>query len=124
MGGARVWLESGQAREVERDCLRAAGADGRSGGGADEPRGFGEDRGHESGAAAGRLGSGVRRVLSISGWRGGGGEERGHGVYTARRVGEGWGSDRRGGPVGRGDGVYRGEALPALGIHSIMASQQ
>src|SRR5471030_538190 len=118
MGRARVWLESGQAREVECDCLRAAGADGRNRRGANEPRGFGEDRGPEGGAAAGGLGSGVRRVLSVSGWRGGGGEERGHGVYKARRVSQGWGSDRGGGPVGGGDGVYRSEALPALGIHS------
>ncbi len=48
MGGARIRLESRQARQVERHRLCARGPDRGRGRGADEPRRFGQDRRHES----------------------------------------------------------------------------
>ena len=46
---AAIRMESLQAREIERDRIRARGADGGYRRRADEPRGFGEDRGDQSG---------------------------------------------------------------------------
>ncbi len=54
MGGAGIRMEGGQACKVQRHRIRAARSDRGYRRGADEPRGFGQVRRHEGGAAAGR----------------------------------------------------------------------
>ena len=117
-------LDGGAARQVERHRLRQGRGHGGDRRGPDEPprlrphrRGQGARGGGDlrlGRVAHGRLGGGVRRLLPLRrrADRGGGG--RRHLYHPARRL-----DARRGGHRGRrrtraGDGVHRGEALPAL----------
>ena len=70
-GGARIRLEGGQARQIERHRLRARRPGRGRGRRPDEPRGFGQDRRHEGRAAAGRHGGRPRTPSSPSpmAWR-------------------------------------------------------
>ncbi len=59
-------MEGLQAREIERDCVRARRADIGNRRGANEPRGFGENRGDEGGGCivtAGGKRGGVGRIF-------------------------------------------------------------
>ncbi len=111
---AAVRVEGDEAREVECDRLRAGRADRGGRRGADEPRGFGEDRGDEGGAAAGRHGGRLRCVLPVPGRGRRGRQTRHHGRDPARRLGTGRRGDRSGEPSRARDGVHRRAALPAL----------
>jgi len=114
MESARIRLESGEAREIERNCLRARRADGGRRGRADEPRRFGEYRGHQSAFAARWQRRRLRRLLPVPGWSR---KSRGtwsDGLHPARRLGERWRRNRGSGQAGRRDGVHRCPPLPPL----------
>ncbi len=91
VGGAGVRLEGCQTRKEQRHRVRAGDRRTRAGDqrrrGADEPRGFGEIRRHEGGAATGRFGGRFRRVLPVRRWRGRSGAPRDHGSDSARGLG-------------------------------------
>jgi hypothetical protein len=114
---AAVRVERVQAREVQRDCVRALRrgpwADRGHWRGADEPGGCGPLWRDEGGAAAGRDGSRFGRLLSVSGWPGNGGGGRRDGGDPARGVGAGCRGDCGGRPAGPGHGVYRDPPFPA-----------
>ena len=87
--GVAVRMESLQAREIERHRVRARGADGGYRRRADEPRGFGEDCGDQSGhgwTIVEGIRGGVRCVLSFSRWRGRSRQSWGSGRDSAGRI--------------------------------------
>ena len=88
--GAVVRVGGVQAREVERNCvcaaLRRAGTDGRHRRRADVAGGRGSLWRDEGGAAAKRISSSVRCLLSISGRSPGGGSRGGDGGDSAWRL--------------------------------------
>ena len=65
MDGDAFCMEGGQARQVECHCFCARRPHRGRGRGADEPRGFGQDRGDEGAGTAGGHGSRVGCVFSV-----------------------------------------------------------
>ena len=102
--GVAVCVEGVQAREVERDFVRASEGrlrtDGRGGRRTDEPRGCGAVWGDEGGVAAGGYRRGVGCVLPLSGWRGSDCQGGRDSDYSAGRVGSRRRSGRGGESVG------------------------
>ena len=85
-GGFALCVESLQAREVQRDCVRERGRHAGSGRGPDEPRGLREDRrGQGAKFATGKRG-GFRCVFPLPRWSGGSGQGGGDGGDSARRL--------------------------------------
>ena len=111
---ARVRLEGGEAREVERHSVRPRGTERRGGRGADEPRGFGPHRGHEGGPAAPGNRGRLRCLLPVPGRRGGSRQTRRHRCHSAGRLGTRRRGDRGRRPAGACDGLHRRAALPPL----------
>ena len=113
-----------QAREVERDRLRAGGCHGGRRRRADEPGRFGADRGVEGPGRGGSGGvgrepdggqrRGVGRVLPVRGRAGGGDRGGCDGGDPARRVDPGSGSNRSGRQGGDRDGLYWDAAFSTL----------
>ena len=117
-----VRMEGVPPRALERDRDRQGWGNGGDRRGADEPRGFGEDRDRQGvpgsprgcRGAAGGVGGGFRRVLPVFRWASAGDRRRGDGADPARRVDARLGGDRRLRRGGRGDGVHRAQALQTL----------
>src|SRR5579864_4332966 len=108
------WMESVQAREVERDLICARWADGGRRCRADEPRRLVQNRRDEGAAAAEGDRRGFRRVLPVSRRRGRDREGGSNGDHPAGRISARSGGDRSGGPAWDGNDLYGSPAFPAL----------